>query len=85
MKILKVFNSTISLSFRHYKKLKFNTRKCAMAFINKDGPPSGLACRAYCNNFSINQTSPVVEGFKVFFDDVIHNLEKFFDDQNIKF
>lgn len=49
------------------------TKKCALSFAgNSSGASNGKACKSYCQFFHINSTSAVIEGYEVFFTNVIN-------------
>lgn len=52
-----------------------------MSYVDKSGGGSGgngKACSEYCTFYHINSTSAVVEGYEVFFTNVINQLEAYF-------
>ena len=58
--------------FRHLKK---EVKKCGSAFRNGTG--GGKVCKKYCGYYNFNSNSPVIEGYQVFFNDVMNALSKF--------
>lgn len=61
---------------RHFRKLRTSTIRCAKAF--SAGGNIGNPCKKYCNFFNLNATSPVMEGFQEFFNDVMNTFSKFY-------
>lgn len=75
-----LLNFSISSSDRpvtisRFKKVRTNVLKCANVF--KSGLTDYKKCIRYCQYYKMNANSPVIEGYQVFFNEMINAMEKF--------
>ena len=66
---------------RHYRKVKSDVKKCYLSY-KETGVADSKACTSYCHFFNFNAGSPAIEGYNVYFNDIINlytkiiNMEK---------
>lgn len=60
---------------RNAVKIRKAAIKCANVF--KSGADKIKPCRKYCEHYKFNANSPVLEGYQVFFNDIINGMEMF--------
>ena len=60
---------------RNSSKIRKAIVKCANVF--KSGADNFKPCRRYCEHYKFNANSPVLEGYQVFFNDIINGMEMF--------
>ncbi len=76
--VLAVFSASDNekpLKIKHYKKILKSVKSCAAAVQNGSG--NLKVCRNFCHFFNLNANSPVVEGYQIFFNEIINNNAKF--------
>lgn len=67
--------SDTPVSIKNYGKISSDVNLCANVF--KSGSPDFEGCYRYCRYFKLSSNSPVIEGYQIFFNNVISSLEKF--------
>jgi len=67
--------SDTAVSIKNYNKVRQQVNKCANLF--KSGGTDFKKCQRYCEHYKMNANSPVIEGYQVFFNEIINSLEKF--------
>ena len=60
---------------RMFKKILKSVRKCGQTY--QAGGNLGKACKKYCSFFNFNSNSPVIEGYQMFFNDLMNTFTKF--------
>lgn len=60
---------------RNASKIRKAVTKCANVF--KAGAENFTPCKSYCEHYKFNANSPVLEGYQVFFNDMINAFEMF--------
>lgn len=60
---------------RNSSKIRKAIVKCTNVF--KTGAENFKPCRNYCEHYKFNANSPVLEGYQVFFNDIINGMEMF--------
>ena len=70
-----LYSSELEFKIENFKKVYWETWKCAMSFAS--GGSNGKACKKYCNFYNVNSTAPVIEGFKIYFDNIILLIDNF--------
>ena len=63
------------MKIQNFKKIYRETKKCALSF-NGGGDP-GKPCKNYCKFYNFNATTAVMEGYTVYFNDVISLFSTF--------
>lgn len=64
------------LKIRHQRRVFTAIMKCAKSFTSKSASPS--ACKQLCGFFNFNANSPVIEGYRVWFNDYYNFLKSFY-------
>lgn len=62
-------------TIKNFSKIRKQVTKCANVF--KSGSTNFKACKRYCEHYKLNANAPVIEGYQVFFNEVINSLERF--------
>ena len=60
---------------RNAAKIRRDINKCANAF--KNGGDNFKPCKKFCEHYKFNANSPIIEGYQVFFNDIINGMEMF--------
>ena len=63
------------VQLKSYLKIKKVVRACARA-IEKG--TNFKHCKKYCAHFKFNANSPVIEGYQIFFNEILNSMSKFF-------
>lgn len=63
------------VSIKGFDKIRKNVSKCADVF--KTGLTDFKKCQRYCEYYKFNANAPVIEGYQVFFNEVINSMERF--------
>lgn len=63
------------VKIRMFRTIIKTVRKCAAVY--QAGGNLGKACKAYCSFFNFNSNSPVIEGYQMFFNDLMNTFTKF--------
>lgn len=67
-----------SAKIKDFSKVRRQVVKCAK--VIKSNSNNFVPCRRYCEHYKINANSPVIEGYNVFFNQVINSLQRFLKD-----
>ena len=59
---------------KNFRKIRKQVTACAIAI---QGGKGARRCKRYCNHFKLNANSPVIEGYLVFFNDVLNAMMAF--------
>lgn len=59
---------------KFFESIKRSVRACARAV---ESGSNFRACRPYCRHYKFNANSPVIEGYQVFFNEILNALTKF--------
>jgi len=88
-RVLIVFSDNESAKpvvIRNASKIRKAAVRCAGVF--KSGAENFKPCRKYCEHYKFNANSPVLEGYQVFFNDIINDMEMFLkantDEEKVK-
>lgn len=67
------------VKIKTFKSIFKNIQKCGSAF--KQGMELGAVCKDYCSYYNFNANSPVIEGYQLFFNDLMNTFTKFLQDE----
>lgn len=70
-----VSTSDTPATIKNFSKVRKQVTKCANVF--KSGSTDFKQCKRYCEHYKMNANSPVIEGYQVFFNEVINSMESF--------
>jgi len=59
---------------KYFENIKRGVRSCARA-VESGG--NMKACKSYCRHFKFNANSPVIEGYQIFFNEILNAMTKF--------
>ena len=62
------------VKIKFFESIKRSVRSCARAV---ESGSNFRACRSYCRHYKFNANSPVIEGYQVFFNEVLNAMTKF--------
>ena len=62
------------VKIKYFDAIKRSVRSCARAV---ESGSNFRACRSYCRHYKFNANSPVIEGYQVFFNEILNALTKF--------
>lgn len=62
------------VKIKFFESIKRSVRSCARAV---ESGSNFRACRPYCRHYKFNANSPVIEGYQVFFNEVLNAMTKF--------
>ena len=63
------------VKIKHFNQIRKVVKQCANVF--KLNGTNYKPCKKYCEHYKFNANSPVVEGYQVFFNEMINAMEKF--------
>lgn len=62
------------VKIKYFESIKRSVRSCARAV---ESGTNFRACRSYCRHYKFNANSPVIEGYQVFFNEILNAMTKF--------
>ena len=62
------------VKIKFFQSIKRAVRSCARAV---ESGTNFRACKAYCRHYKFNANSPVIEGYQVFFNEMLNSMTKF--------
>ena len=63
------------VKIKHFNQIRKVVKQCANVF--KLNGTNYKPCKKYCEHYKFNANSPVIEGYQVFFNEMINAMEKF--------
>lgn len=62
------------VKIKYFDSIKRSVRGCARAV---EAGSNFRACKSYCRHYKFNANSPVIEGYQVFFNEILNGITKF--------
>jgi len=62
------------VKIKYFESIKRSVRGCARAV---ESGSNFRACKSYCRHYKFNANSPVIEGYQVFFNEILNAITKF--------